>query len=54
MERASAPTPYDEARAGTDTRLVRAWALQQGIQVAPKGGLPRFVYELYRRAHPGS
>lgn len=54
MDRASTPTPYDEARAGTETRLVRSWALQQGIEVAPTGGLPRFVYELYRKEHAGS
>lgn len=26
---------------------VRAWALSRDIPVAPSGGLPRFVYELY-------
>jgi hypothetical protein len=29
---------------------VRTWALENGIQVSPTGGLPRFAYLLFMRA----
>lgn len=32
-----------------DTATVRRWALARGIEVSPRGGLPRFVYEDYLR-----
>lgn len=32
---------------------IRAWARDHGIPVARTGGLPRFVYDLYRAAQPG-
>lgn len=35
-----------------DTRAVRRWAREQGIEVAPTGGLPRFVYEAYLARRP--
>lgn len=35
-------------------REIRAWARDNGIQVARTGGLPRFVYDLYQAAQPVS
>lgn len=47
----AATSGFREAAASCSTRAVRTWALAHGIEVAPTGGLPRFVYELYLAAH---
>ena len=49
---ADPPLVVPPGAAVVSAREVRAWARDHGIRVARTGGLPRFVYDLYRAAHP--
>lgn len=50
MQQERGPTPFQEASRSLDARTVRTWALRNDIAVSTTGGIPRFVYELYRAA----
>jgi hypothetical protein len=51
---AAEPSAYGRARAARRACDVRAWARANGLDVAPTGGLPRFVYEMYAAAQATS
>lgn len=44
--------PLDPA-AAVDNAAVRAWAAEQGIEVAARGKIPRHVIDRYLAAHEG-
>lgn len=46
----TAPSAYRRAVGSLDHRTVRHWALSNGIEVSRTGGIPRFVFDLYREA----
>ncbi|MEI5673238.1 MULTISPECIES: Lsr2 family DNA-binding protein [unclassified Nocardioides] len=43
----SGPTPYQRLSRRHDAATVRTWARSRGMELAPTGGLPRYVYALY-------
>jgi hypothetical protein len=46
----TATTSFQTLATTYDAAVVRAWAIEQQIEVSHTGGLPKFVYELYAAA----
>jgi hypothetical protein len=46
----TATTSFQTLATTYDAAAVRAWAIEQQIEVSHTGGLPKFVYELYAAA----
>lgn len=44
-------TPKTATTTGTDTRAVRAWANEQGLEVPARGRIPHTILDAYNNAH---
>lgn len=50
----AAPVVPDSGEAAVDTKAVRAWALEQGLDCPARGRIPGAVTDAYRLAHPAA
>jgi Lsr2 len=48
------PAVPDSGEAAVDTKAVRAWALEQGLDCPARGRIPGAVTDAYRLAHPAA
>jgi hypothetical protein len=41
------PAPFRDLARSCSAKELRTWAIRRGIDIAPTGGLPRYLYEMY-------